>query len=73
MMAETNRNAAVEHQRGKLGEIFLGGGIDQDASVFVSQQLGLRSRGYRGAYLSHQERRVQYYHQVIDEYIAGVR
>ena len=43
------------------------------ADVFVSQQRGLRSRGYRGVYLSHQERRVQFYHQVLDEYLAGER
>jgi hypothetical protein len=73
-MAEAvKRNEEVEHQTGKLGDVFLGGGLDQDASVFLSQQRGLGSRGYRGVYLSGQERRVQYYHQVIDEYIAGKR
>ena len=73
MASETRRSDVVPHQRGKLGEIFLGGGIDEDASVFQSQQQGLRSRGYRGVYLSRQERRIQYYHQVLDEYIAGQR
>jgi phenylpropionate dioxygenase-like ring-hydroxylating dioxygenase large terminal subunit len=63
----------VPHQRGRLGEICLGGGIDEDASVFVSQQRGLRSDAWRGAYLSNQERRVQYSHQVLDEYLDGIR
>jgi phenylpropionate dioxygenase-like ring-hydroxylating dioxygenase large terminal subunit len=66
-------DAEVPHQRGKLGDIFLGGGLDEDAGVFVSQQKGLRSRAFRGAYLSHQERRVAWYHQVIDEYLDGTR
>jgi len=69
-MSDTvRRDAEVPHQRGKLGDVFLGGGIDEDASIFVSQQQGLRSRGFRGAYLSHQERRVAWYHQVIDAYL----
>jgi hypothetical protein len=73
MSERASRAEPVEHKRGKLGEMFLGGGIDQDASVFVTQQRGFNSRGYRGAYLSHQERRVQYYHQVLDEYLEGKR
>ena len=73
MADKVHRDDVVPHQHGKLGEIFLGGGIDEDASVFVSQQRGLRSRAYQGAYLSHQERRVQYSHQVLDEYLAGER
>lgn len=73
-MAElVRRDDAVPHQRGKLGEIFLGGGIDEDASVFISQQKGLRSLAWKGASLSRQERRVQYSHQVIDEYLEGRR
>jgi len=73
-MAEAVRtDEKVEHQTGKLGDVFLGGGLDQDAAVFLSQQQGLRSRGYQGVYLSGQERRIQYHHQVLDEYIAGKR
>ena len=73
-MAETVRpDTQVEHQRGRLGDVFLGGGIDEDASVFVSQQQGLRSRAFKGAYLSHQERRVCWYHKVIDEYLDDTR
>jgi phenylpropionate dioxygenase-like ring-hydroxylating dioxygenase large terminal subunit len=73
-MADTvRRGEETPHQRGKLGEIFLGGGIDEDASIFVSQQRGLRSRAFQGATLTHQERRVAWYHQVIDEYLDGSR
>ncbi|MFT7549577.1 MAG: hypothetical protein ACI9VI_003437, partial [Candidatus Azotimanducaceae bacterium] len=40
---------------------------------FTEQQLGLRSRGFSGVYLSGQESRVRRYHEVIDDYIAGRR
>ena len=49
----------------------MGRTIDQDMAIFVEQQLGLRCRGYEGAYLSGQESRVRRYHELIDDYIAG--
>ena len=73
MAAEVSKDADVPHQRGKLGDVFLGGGIDEDAGVFLAQQKGLRSRGFRGATLARQERRVAWYHQVIDGYLDGSR
>jgi len=73
MSDPVRRNDEVPHQRGRLGEIHLGGGIDEDASVFISQQQGLRSRGYKGAHLASQERRVAWYHQVIDDHLARPR
>jgi phenylpropionate dioxygenase-like ring-hydroxylating dioxygenase large terminal subunit len=73
MASDAKKDDVVEHRRGQLGDVFLGGGIDQDVAVFRSQQQGFRSRGFRGVYLSHQERRVQYYHQVLDEYLDGTR
>jgi phenylpropionate dioxygenase-like ring-hydroxylating dioxygenase large terminal subunit len=73
MSGSVQRGDPVEHQRGQLGDVFMGGGIDQDASVFVSQQKGLRSRAYGGGYLANQERRVVYYHQVLDDYLEGRR
>ena len=41
--------------------------------VTAGQQLGFRSRGFNGVYLSGQERRIRRYHEVIDDYIEGVR
>jgi hypothetical protein len=35
----------------------------------ASQHLGLRSRGYRGAYLPLQERRIRYFHDNLDRYL----
>lgn len=55
------------------GEKSLGIVLDGDAWVMVGQQLGMRSRGYRGALLAGQERRVGQYHDMIDRYIAGYR
>jgi len=67
------RNACVEHEILTLGEHSMGQTIDQDISVFIPQQLGLRSRGFRGAYLSGQESRTQRLHELIDDYIQGRR
>jgi phenylpropionate dioxygenase-like ring-hydroxylating dioxygenase large terminal subunit len=61
------------HEQGKLGEITeksLGPGIIQDVSVWEAQQRGLHSRGYRRDYLSGQERRVRFFHDNIDRYLA---
>lgn len=46
---------------------------DQDIGITTGQQLGLRSRGYRGAHLADQETRIARFHEVVDEYIAGQR
>ncbi len=60
----------VEHQRGMAGEVSCGPGIDQDVAIWSSQQKGLGSRGYRGEYLPTQERRIRFFHDNIDRYLA---
>ena len=70
MGEEVDRTVAVEHRRGAVGEISCGPGIDQDVSIWSSQQLGLRSRGYKGGYLSRQESRVRFFHDTIDRWLA---
>ena len=57
-------------QSGRVGEVSCGHAIDQDVAIWKSQHLGLRSRGYRGAYLPQQERRIQYFHENIDRYLT---
>jgi phenylpropionate dioxygenase-like ring-hydroxylating dioxygenase large terminal subunit len=47
--------------------------VDQDLSVAVWQQKGLRSRGYRDAYLCEQETRVRRFHEVLHDYLEGRR
>ncbi len=60
----------VEHQTGRAGEVSCGPGIDQDVAIWNTQQQGLRSRGFRGEYLPWQERRIRYFHDEIDRYLA---
>ncbi|MBT4379538.1 MAG: aromatic ring-hydroxylating dioxygenase subunit alpha, partial [Gammaproteobacteria bacterium] len=47
--------------------------ITQDIAVFIQQQKGFRSRGFKGVYLSKQETRIRRYHELIDDYIEGER
>jgi len=63
----------AELQTIEYGDTSMGIIADQDIGITTGQQLGLRSRGYRGAHLADQEARIARYHQVIDEYIAGQR
>jgi len=63
-------NHQVEHQTGKAGEVSCGAGIDQDVAIWDTQQAGLRSRGYRDDYMPRQERRIKYFHDNIDRYLA---
>jgi phenylpropionate dioxygenase-like ring-hydroxylating dioxygenase large terminal subunit len=67
------RDADVQHEVLNYGDKSIGMAMDQDLSITTGQQLGFRSRGYRGVYLSGQEARVRRYHEVIDEYIQGAR
>ena len=54
-----------------FGKDSIGPAIEEDVEVFVTQQRGFRSRGYTGAYLSNQEKRIRRYHELIDDYIEG--
>jgi len=63
----------VEREFVNYGEKSLGVVLDGDAWVMVGQQKAMHSRGYRGAILANQERRVAQYHDMIDRYIAGYR
>ena len=60
----------AEHRTGRHGEVSCGSAIDQDVAIWSSQQRGLMSRGYRGPYLPLQERRIQFFHENIDRYLA---
>ncbi len=67
------RDQEVERQIFEPGDVSLGRTIDQDVEIFPLQQAGLRSRGYKGAYLAGQESRIRRYHELIDDYIEGRR
>jgi phenylpropionate dioxygenase-like ring-hydroxylating dioxygenase large terminal subunit len=61
----------VEHVTGHAGDVSCGPGIDQDVAIWNTQFKGLASRGYRGEYLPAQERRIRYFHENIDRYLAA--
>ncbi len=54
------------------GEETLSEVADQDLDRSSGQQLGFQSRGFKGAYLSGQENRVQQFHNFIDRYINKI-
>ena len=68
-----DRDADVEHEVFEPGERSMGLTIDQDMTIFPAQQMGMRSRGYKGSYLAGQENRISRLHSLVDEYIAGKR
>jgi hypothetical protein len=54
----------------KYGEKSLGRTADQDLSIAAQQQAGLHSAGFKPFYLAHQERRVQNFHERLNDYMA---
>lgn len=57
----------AERVRFQHGEGSLGFVADQDLSVSESQQLGLHSRGYTGSLLTGQEKRIQRFHELLND------
>jgi len=45
--------------------------LQQDAAAAPPVQAGMRSRGYEGLYLAHQERRIRHFHRVLDQHLFG--
>ena len=66
-----DRSQYAEREFFNYGEESMGQTIDQDGAIFVLQQQGLRSRGFKGAYYSNQESRVHRFHELIDDYFNG--
>jgi phenylpropionate dioxygenase-like ring-hydroxylating dioxygenase large terminal subunit len=60
----------AEREAFRYGEKSMGFTADQDLQVATGQQLGFRSRGFKGAYLAGQEERIQQFHNCIDAHIA---
>ncbi|MFY9351981.1 MAG: aromatic ring-hydroxylating dioxygenase subunit alpha [Sphingobium sp.] len=61
----------VDREHIVFGEKSLGVVADQDLSVATGQQLGLHSRGFRGGILSNQEKRVQFFHEKLND-VCGI-
>ena len=64
----SKRGELAEHEVFDLGEKSLGQTIDQDSTVFILQQHGLRSRGFNKAYFAGQEKRIRRFHEMIESY-----
>lgn len=60
----------AEHEVFLYGEKSLGRTADEDISIAKMQQEGLASGGFQGFNLPHQERRVQRFHEVLDDYMS---
>ena len=60
----------AEREWRNFGEGSLGVILDGDADIMEAQQRGMHSRGYPGAELAGQEKRIAQYHQRIDDLIA---
>jgi len=58
---------SAEKERFRHGEKSAGFVADQDLSVAVSQQQGLHSKGYTGALLTSQEKRIQRFHELLND------
>jgi len=61
----------AERDRFRHGERTTGAVADQDLSVAVSQQRGLHSKGYTGGMLTGQEKRIQRFHELMNDLIGG--
>lgn len=64
-------DAQVPHLTGIWPDVSCGPAIDQDVRIWNAQQKGLASRGYRGGYLAWQERRVRFFHDNLDRWLAA--
>ena len=63
--------AAAERDRLVYGSKSLGFVADQDLSIATGQQQGLHSRGYDGGLLTGQEKRIQRFHEWLDDVLDG--
>ncbi len=59
------------HEHVRYGEKSLGTTADQDLSIAEMQQSGLASAGYQGYWLPEQERRVQAFHEQLNDMMKG--
>ncbi|EED34224.1 rieske (2Fe-2S) domain protein [Luminiphilus syltensis NOR5-1B] len=59
------------HEHIRYGEKSLGTTADQDLSIAAMQQQGLASAGYQGYWMPNQERRVQAFHERLNDLMTG--
>jgi len=73
MLGPVERDAEVVHTVVDYPNHQMGKTINEDIAVFVQQQKGFGSRGFKGVYLARQEERIRRYHELIDDYIHDRR
>lgn len=72
VMGDTiSTETVVPHMQGKAEEVTTGPAIDEDLEIWPQQQRGLHSRGYKRDYLASQESRMRYFHENLNDWMAG--
>ena len=72
-LAQDTVEGRPAHTFYRYGERSSGLLLDQDASCLETVQKGLHSRGCKGLWISHHERRIRNFHRVLDAYVRGER
>lgn len=62
---------AVQRHSSYGDGVSLGFVADQDLSIGATQQQGLASRGFKGCILTHQEKRIQRFHELLNDMVLG--
>ena len=60
----------VLHIKGRLQEVSCGPAIDQDVSTWNSQQAGLMSGSFEGSDIADLEKRISFFHDDLNRYLA---
>ena len=69
-LGDSNIEGRPEHQFYRYGEKSSGLLLDQDASCLAGVQKGLHSRGMKGLWISHHERRIRNFHYWWEKYMT---
>lgn len=69
-LGDVNIDGRPEHMFYRYGEKSSGLLLDQDASCLAGVQKGLHSRGMKGLWISHHERRIRNFHHWWEKYMA---
>ncbi len=65
------RHDALSHHSVYGDGVSVGYVADQDLSIGTTQQQGLNSRGFTGCILSQQEKRIQRFHELLNDVVLG--
>ncbi|WP_066552294.1 aromatic ring-hydroxylating oxygenase subunit alpha [Croceicoccus bisphenolivorans] len=65
------RHDAIQRHTVYGDGVSLGFVADQDLSIGTTQQQGLNSRGFKGCILTYQEKRIQRFHELLNDVVLG--